>query len=87
MLSALSFVLALPAVLIGVISFRASAFALAGLFAWDVVSTTWPHITLGGIANSLVDSLLLMCAVMAALLAVINPYPSLIGFLRLVVFR
>ena len=84
--SALSFLLALPAVLAGLKSFRWSAFVLAALFVWDVVTTTWPHVTLSGIWNSPVDSLLLIASGLACLVAFLSPFTSIGDFVDYVRF-
>jgi len=82
MWSALSFLLALPAVLVGLKSFRASAITMVALLLWDVVATTWPHIHLGGILQSRIDVLLLISTGMVVLVAVSSPFVSMLGFVR-----
>lgn len=81
-LSAVSFVLALPAVLVGVKSFRVSAIALTILLVWDVLTTSWPHISLAGFFGSQVDVLLLIATVLAVLVASSSPFVSVIAFVR-----
>jgi hypothetical protein len=80
--SALTFVLALPALLVGLWSFRASAVAIIGLLAWDIVSTTWPHVSLTGFLGSTIDVMLLGSAVLGLLVAVLSPFNSIIAFVR-----
>lgn len=82
MWSALSFLLALPAVLVGLRSFRASAISMVGLLLWDIMATTWPHINLGGFLDSLIDVLLLTSTAMVVLVALSSPFVSVLGFLR-----
>ncbi len=85
MLSAVSFLLALPAALLGIKSYRVSAAALVGLMLWDLVTTTWPHISLNGLFSSMIDVVLLAGAMMAVLVALISPFRSgsaLIQFLK-----
>jgi len=82
MWSALSFLLALPAVLVGLKSFRTSAILMVALLLWDVVATTWPHFDLGGFSQSLIDVLLLTSTGMAVLVAVSSPFVSVLGFVR-----
>jgi hypothetical protein len=81
-LSAVSFVLALPAVLVGVKSFRVSAIALTILLVWDVLTTSWPHISLAGFLGSQVDVLLLIATVLVVLVASSSPFVSVIAFVR-----
>ncbi len=82
MWSALSFLLALPAVLIGVKSFRASSVSMAALLVWDLAATTWPHFSLAGFFASLIDVLLLIAAAMVAATDLFSPFSSLTGFVR-----
>jgi hypothetical protein len=82
MWSAMSFLLALPAVLLGLKSFRASAISMVALLLWDIVATTWPHIDLRGLLQSLIDVLLLTSTVMAGLVAAFSPFVSVLGFVR-----
>jgi hypothetical protein len=82
MWSALSFLLALPAVLVGLKSFRASAITMVALLLWDVVATTWPHINVSGLLQSLIDVLLLTSTGMVVLVAVSSPFVSVLGFVR-----
>jgi hypothetical protein len=79
---AISFLLALPAVLIGIKSFRISAITMTIAFLWDLVRVTWPHITLSGIFDSVTDGLLLVCAVLTILVAAASPFDSIIAFTR-----
>jgi hypothetical protein len=81
-LSAISFLLALPAVLMGLKSFRISAITMTILFLWDLVTVTWPHLSLSGIFDSVTDGLLLISAVPTILVAAASPFPSIIAFLR-----
>jgi len=81
-LSAVSFVLALPAVLVGVKSFRVSAIALTILLVWDVLTTSWPHISLADFFGSQVDVLLLIATVLVVLVASSSPFVSVIAFVR-----
>jgi hypothetical protein len=80
--SALSFLLALPAVLLGIKSFRTSAMLMATLLVWDIVTTTWPHINLNGFFQSLIDVLLLVSTGMVVLVATFSPFTSVLGFVR-----
>jgi len=80
--SAVSFFLALPAVLLELKSFRASAGVAILLVVWDVVSTTWPHIQLSGFFSSLTDVLLLVVAVLTVLVAITSPFRSLVAFVQ-----
>ena len=82
MWSALSFLLALPAVLVGLKSFRISAISMVALLLWDIVATTWPHLNLGGFLQSLIDVLLLTSTGMVLLVAVSSPFVSVLGFVR-----
>ena len=82
MWSALSFLLALAAVLVGLTSFRASAVSMVVLLLWDIVATTWPHVDLSGFLRSLIDVLLLTSTGMVVLVAVFSPFVSVIGFVR-----
>ncbi len=82
MWSALSFLLALPAVLIGVKSFRASSISMVALLVWDIATTTWPHFSLAGFFSSVIDVLQLVVTVMVVLVDVLSPFSSLIGFVR-----
>jgi len=82
MWSALSFLLALPAVLMGLKSFRASAISMVALLLWDILATTWPHIDLRGFLQSLIDVLLLTSTVMVVLVAAFSPCVSVLGFVR-----
>ena len=82
MWSAMSFLLALPAVLLGLKSFRASAISMVALLLWDIVATTWPHFDLRGLLQSLIDVLLLTSTVMAGLVAAFSPFVSVLGFVR-----
>jgi hypothetical protein len=82
MLSAVSFLLALPAVLIALKSFRASAAFMALLLLLDIVTTTWPHIDIRGFFDSLVDVLLLVATGLTILVAAFSPFESLLGFFR-----
>jgi hypothetical protein len=82
MWSALSFLLALPAVLAGIWSFKASAIALTILMLWDVVTTTWPHISFTGIFGSPIDAMLLTSTVLACLVAAASPFASFLDALR-----
>jgi hypothetical protein len=87
MWSALSFLLALPAVLVGIRSLRASAVSMAVLFAWDVILTTWPHITFAGFFDSITDVLLLVATVLSILVAVFFPFESVMDFFGYLRFR
>jgi hypothetical protein len=82
MWSALSFLLALPAVLMGLKSFRTSAISMVALLLWDIVATTWPHIDLRGFLQSLIDVLLLTSTGLAVLVAAFSPFVSVLGFVR-----
>jgi hypothetical protein len=82
MWSALSFLLALPAVLVGLKSFRASAISMVVLLLWDIVATSWPHVDLRGFLQSLIDVLLLTSTGMVVLVAVFSPFFSVLGFVR-----
>jgi hypothetical protein len=81
MWSALSF-LALPAVLMGLKSFRNSAISMVALLLWDIVATTWPHVDLRGFLQSLIDVLLLTSTGMVVLVAAFSPFVSVLGFVR-----
>jgi hypothetical protein len=87
MWSALSFLLALPAVLVGVKSFRASAVLMVILLAWDFVSANWPHITFWGFLDSVTDVLLLVATVLSVLAAAFFPFESVIDFYGYLRFR
>jgi hypothetical protein len=80
MWSALSFLLAFPVALVGLKSFRASAISVGVLLAWDVVATTWPHVSITGLFNSVIDVLLLCAAVLATLVAALSPFSSIADF-------
>src|SRR5262249_53203663 len=82
MWSALSFLLALPAVLVRLRSFRASAISMVRLLLLDIMATTWPHPILGGFLHSLVDVLLLTSTAMVVLVALSSPFVSVLGFMR-----
>lgn len=82
MWSALSFLLALPAVLIGLRSLRTSAISMVALLLWDILATTWPHLDLRGFLQSLIDVLLLTSTVMVVLVAAFSPFVSVLGFVR-----
>jgi hypothetical protein len=80
--SGLSFLLALPAVLVGLKSFRTSAIVMLVLLAWDVVATTWPHVALTGFLDSTIDALLLTLTGLTGLVAVFSPFGSVLHLLR-----
>jgi len=80
MWSAVSFLLALPCVLVGLKSFRTSAISMAALLLWDIVATTWPHFNLGGFLQSLIDVLLLVATAIVVLVALASPFVSILGF-------
>jgi len=80
--SNLPFLLALPAVLVGLVSFRTSAIVTFVLLTWDAVATTWPHIALTGFLDSTIDVLLLTTTGLAGLVAVFSPFGSFLGLLR-----
>lgn len=82
MWSALSFLLALPAVLVGIRSFRVSSFAFVWLLLWDVFTTTWPHVNVLDLFSSLTDVLLLVSTVLTALVAFLSPFASIVDFVR-----
>jgi hypothetical protein len=82
MWSALSFLLALPAVLIGLRSFRVSAMTIVALLAWDIVTTTWPRVNLNGMLHSLIDVQLLAVMVLVVLVALLSHFGSLSSFLH-----
>jgi hypothetical protein len=82
MWSALSYLLALPAVLVGLKSFRTSAIATVVLFVWDVVTTTWPHVTLAGFLGSTIDVLLLVATGLVVLITAFSPFASVLAFMR-----
>jgi len=82
MWSAISFLLVLPAVLIGLKSFRVSAITMTILVFWDIVTTTWPHFNLGGLFDSLIDIMLLVSAGLAILVAAASPFDSIVDFAR-----
>jgi len=82
MWSALSFLLALPGVLISLRSFRASGITMVALLLWDIVATTWPHINLSGLFYSLTDALLTASTALVVLVAFLSPFASLLIFLR-----
>ena len=82
MWSALSFLLALPCVLIGLKSFRASAISMVILLLWDILATTWPHFNLRGFLQSIIDVLLLASTGMAVLVTLTSPFVSVLGFVR-----
>ena len=79
---ALTFLLALPFVLIGVGSFRISAAMIALSLFWDVVSTTWPHVSVSGFFDSTIDVQLFSVTMLVVLVAVFSPFRSLIHFFR-----
>jgi len=85
--SALAFLLALPAVLFGIKSLKTSAIAMVVLFGWDVVLTTWPHISFAGFFDSIIDVLLLVAAVLSVLAAALFPFESVIEFFGYLRFR
>jgi hypothetical protein len=87
MWGALSFLLALPAVLMGLKSFRASAISMVALLLWDILATTWPHIDLRGFLQSLIDVLLLTSTGLVVLVAAFSPFISLLGFVRQILSR
>ena len=82
MLSAISFLLALPATLMALKSFRASSACMTLLLGWDLVATAWPHIDFSGFFDSPVDILLLVSTSLAILVAAASPFGSLLGFAR-----
>jgi hypothetical protein len=82
MWSALSFLLALPSVLMGVKSFRTSAISMVTLLLWDIVATTWPHIDLRGFLQSLIDVLMLTSTGLAVVVAAFSPFTLVLGFVR-----
>jgi hypothetical protein len=82
MWSALPFLLALPAALVGLKSFRISAVSMVALLLLDIVATTWPHINLGGFLESPIDVLLLTSTGMVLLVAVSSSFVSVLGFVR-----
>lgn len=82
MWSALSFLLALPAVLVGLKSFRASAISMVALLTWDIVATTWPHVSLSGFFDSIIDVLLLAATGAAILVVFASPFNSILSFVR-----
>lgn len=82
MWSALSFLLALPAFLIGIKSFKVSSFSLVWLLLWDIVTTTWPHLNVVDLFSSLTDVLLLVSTMLATLVAFLSPFSSGIDFFR-----
>ena len=82
MWSALSFLLALPAVLMGLKSFRTSAISMVALLFWDIVATTWPHVDLRGFLDSLIDVLMLTSTGMVVLVAAFSPFVSVLAFVR-----
>ncbi|HEX4006040.1 MAG TPA: hypothetical protein VHX60_07680 [Acidobacteriaceae bacterium] len=79
--SAISFLLAIPAVLVGVKSLRWSAIAMAVLLVWQVISTAWPHFQLNGFFNSIVDVLLLIATALTVVVWLASPFPSLEDFI------
>ena len=87
MWGALSFLLALPAVLMGLKSFRASAISMVALLLWDILATTWPHIDLRGFLQSLIDVLLLTSTGMVVVVATFSPFVSVLGFVRQILSR
>jgi len=87
MWSALAFLLALPTVLFGMKSLKASAIAMVVLFLWDVVLSTWPHISFEGFFGSIIDVLLLVAAVLSVVAAVVFPFESVIEFFGYLRFR
>jgi hypothetical protein len=82
MWSALSFLLALPCVLVGLKSFRTSAILMVALLLWDIVATTWPHFNLHGFLHSLIDLLLLAATGIVVLVAFASPFVSVLAFVR-----
>jgi hypothetical protein len=82
MWSALSFLLALPCVLVGLKSFRTSAISMVALLLWHIVATTWPHFNLGGFLQSTIDVLLLASTGMAVLVSLASPFVSVLSFAR-----
>jgi len=79
---AIPFLLILPVVLFGIFSFRISAFAIVTLLCWDVIATTWPHISLAGFLSSIIDVLLLATTILIVLTAYLSPFTSGVNFLR-----
>ena len=78
-----SFLLAFPAVLVGLKSFWGSAIALIALFLIDLIHVTWPHITLAGISSSPIDLQLLIVTILVFCVALFSPFRSLLTFLHL----
>jgi hypothetical protein len=79
---AMTFLLALPFVLIGIGSFRLSAAMFALSLCWDIVGTTWPHVSLSGFFDSTIDALLFSVTTLTVLVAAFSPFRSLIHFFR-----
>ena len=79
---AVPFLLVFPCVLLALASFRLSAITVAALLAWDVVVTTWPHITLAGFFDSVIDIFLLVTTMLTAIPAMIAPSTSLVKLVR-----
>jgi len=79
---AIPFLMVLPAVLLGIFSLRASAVIIVVLLLWDVVVTTWPHISLAGFMSSVIDVLLLITTVLVILTAFFSPFTSVFRFIQ-----
>ena len=79
---ALTFLLALPFVLVGIASFRISAALIVLSLCSHVVTTTWPHVGVSAFfsGGSTLDALLSFATAMVVLVAAFSPFRSLIKF-------
>jgi hypothetical protein len=80
--SSLPFLLAFPAALVGLMSFRASAIIMFALLVWNIVATTWPHLSLSRLLDSQIDVFLLASCGMTIVVAVLSPIVSVSGFMH-----
>ena len=78
----LCFLLALPITLLGIWSFQISALAMIVAFVWDIVATTWPHISVSGFMGSQIDVMLLANTIGLIVIAVLSPFKSIVSFIR-----
>lgn len=76
------FLLALPAILLGFKSFRLSAALSLLLMILEVSTENWPHFILTDLWASGIDAAFLALTVLAVLVAVLSPYPSINMFFR-----
>jgi hypothetical protein len=81
---ALTFLSALPFVLVGIASFRISAALIVLSLCSHIVTVTWPHISVFTFFRgcSTLDALLSSVTAMVVLVAAFSPFRSVIHFFR-----